>query len=357
MAAAKTNKERYVAYVAGYTRDSAEKFGIRVYDVDMQKGRLTEKDKIHITNSSYITQSRSGKYLYSITDRGVEAFSIDGEGNLEMIDEASINGMRGCYLSTDFEDKLLFVAGYHDGKLTVLRLLEDGKIGRITDEVYHKGLGLGSGRANMPHVECCKPTRDNKYICACDSGMDRTIIYRIHHDTGKLSQADIIHAEPGSAPRHVKFSKDGTFMYIVCEQKTKIDIYRYEEKNGEPEFEKVGQALTGDEDDPIGTAASALNFSHDFKYLISSDMTTNEVVIFRADANDGKLSRILSLPIAGAYPKDAMLFPDSRHLVSLNHESNAMTFFTFHEKNRTLIMNGPEVKVSSPNCIVFHKLP
>ncbi|MBR5970627.1 MAG: beta-propeller fold lactonase family protein, partial [Lachnospiraceae bacterium] len=97
MAAAKTNKERYVAYVAGYTRDSAEKFGIRVYDVDMQKGRMTEKDRIRITNSSYITQSRSGKHLYSITDRGVEAFSIDGEGNLEMIDEASINGMRGCY--------------------------------------------------------------------------------------------------------------------------------------------------------------------------------------------------------------------------------------------------------------------
>ena len=356
MAQTKTKHDRYVAYVAGYTRDTEDKHGIRIYDVDMEKGRLTEKGRVLITNPSYITASRNGKYLYSITDRGVEAFLIDKEGCLEMIDEASINGMRGCYLSTDFKDELLFVAGYHDGKLTVLRLSEDGKIGRITDEIYHKGLGLGSGRANMPHVECCKPTRDNKYVCACDSGMDRTIIYRIHHETGKLTQADIIHAEPGSAPRHVKFSRDGHFMYIVCEQKTKIDIYSYEEKNGEPQFEKIGQAATGDEDDPIGTAASALNFSHDFRYLISSDMTTNEVVIFHASETTGLLKRILSLPIAGAYPKDAMLFPDSRHLVSLNHESNAMTFFTFHEKNGTLIMNGPEVKVPSPNCIVFHKL-
>ena len=39
-----------------------------------------------------------------------------------MINHASINGMRGCYLSTDYEDKYLLVAGYHDGKLTVLRL-------------------------------------------------------------------------------------------------------------------------------------------------------------------------------------------------------------------------------------------
>ncbi|MBR5970939.1 MAG: beta-propeller fold lactonase family protein, partial [Lachnospiraceae bacterium] len=330
--------------------------GIENFDVDSEAGRFVRRSEVSVDNCAYLTVSEDRRFLYAAVDEGISSFKILPNGDLEFLKTTSIRGMRGCYLSTDFNDRLLFVAGYHDGKLTVLRLLEDGKIGRITDEIYHKGLGLGFGRANMPHVECCKPTRDNKYICACDSGMDRTIIYRIHHDTGRLTQADIIHAEPGSAPRHVKFSKDGQFMYIVCEQKTKIDIYHYEEINGEPEFEKVGQALTGDEDDPIGTAASALNFSHDFKFLISSDMTTNEVVIFRAHESDGTLSRVLSLPIAGAYPKDAMLFPDNRHLVSLNHESNAMTFFSFHEKNRTLIMNGPEVKVSSPNCIVFHKL-
>ena len=353
---AESRKETYVAYVSSYTRDSKDKFGIRVYDVDLEAGRMTEKEKVHITNSSYITASRNGKYLYSITDRGVEGYRIGKSGSLEAFTDASINGMRGCYLSTDFEDKLLFVAGYHDGKLTVLKLEEDGSIGRITGEIYHKGLGLGSGRANMPHVECCKPTRDNKYVCACDSGMDRTIVYKINHLTGKLSQEDIIISDPGSAPRHVKFSKDGSFMYVVCEEKAKIDVYSYREVDGEPEFERIQQIATNDEKDPVGTFASALNFSHDFKYMISSDMTTNEVVIFRADEKTGMLSKILSLPVGGAYPKDAILFPDSRHLVSLNHESNSMTFFTFSEEKRTLVMNGRPLNVASPNCIVFHKL-
>ena len=45
-------------------------------------------------------------------------------------------------------------------------------------------------------------------------------------------------------------------------------------------------------------------------------MTTNEVVIFKSDFETGLLSKILSLPIAGTYPKDAMLFPDDQHLVS-----------------------------------------
>lgn len=349
-------KAKYVAYVSSYTRDTSEKYGIRLYDVDVDAGRMTEREKVHVTNSSYITKARSGKTLYSITDMGVEAYRIGDDGHLTLLNEASINGMRGCYLSTDFDEKLLFVAGYYDGKITVLRLLEDGSIGEILEEVYHKGLGLGTGRAYMPHVECVKMTRDNRYLCAADSGMDRCIVYALHPESGKLTEAEIVHCDQGSAPRHIKFSKNGKFMYVVCEQKSKIDVYHYSNEGKIPVFERIQQIATNAEDDPIGTAASALNFSDDFRYLISSDMTTNEVVIFLADQEKGTLKKILSLPIAGTYPKDAMLFPDNKHLVSLNHESNSMTFFHFSEKNRTLIMNGKEMKVMRPNCIVFHKI-
>ena len=50
--------------------------GIRIYDVDMKNGRFKEKDKVEITNSSYLTISHNGKFLYSITDFGVEAYTI-----------------------------------------------------------------------------------------------------------------------------------------------------------------------------------------------------------------------------------------------------------------------------------------
>ncbi len=134
-------KQQYVAYVSSYTTATNNNFGIRVYDVDMEQGRFTEKDQIEITNSSYVTISHNQKYLYSITDFGVESYKITKGGNLAFLNKASINGMRGSYLSTDYTDRWLFVAGYHDGKITVLRLLEDGSIGQITDEVYHRGMG------------------------------------------------------------------------------------------------------------------------------------------------------------------------------------------------------------------------
>ena len=103
------SKGKYVAYVSSYTQGDSH--GIRIYDVDMKNGRFKEKDKVEITNSSYLTISHNGKFLYSITDFGVEAYTIMPDGDLELINFAPINGMRGCYVSTDYTDQYLFVAG------------------------------------------------------------------------------------------------------------------------------------------------------------------------------------------------------------------------------------------------------
>ena len=127
-------KDKYVAYVSSYTSGLGSKFGIKIYDVDMKNGRFKEKQKVEITNSSYIGISHNKKTLYSITDAGVEAYHILPDGGLEFLNEASINGMRGCYLNMDQEDNYLLTAGYHDGKVTILKLNKDGSIGEITDE-------------------------------------------------------------------------------------------------------------------------------------------------------------------------------------------------------------------------------
>lgn len=346
--------EKYVAYVSTYT--SSDDHGIKIYDVDMENGRLTEKDQVSITNSSYVTISHNQKYLYSITDTGVEAYEIQTGGALKLVNTASINGMRGCYLSTDYEDKYLFVAGYHDGKITILRLEENGKVGAITDEMFHKGLGSIAERNFRPHVNCVKMTRDNKYLLAADLGMDHVNVYRFNHTTGKIRLVDVIRSEMESAPRHVKFTKDGKFLYIVHELKNYIDVYTYKEINGNPEFEKIQNISTLNNYHAGGSAASALNFTADDGYLISSNAGDNSVIIYKVDKDTGLLEKLFCLPISGDYPKDANLFPDKRHLVSLNHESNSMTFFNVDLEKGLLVMNGPEMYVQRPNCIIFHKL-
>lgn len=346
--------EKYVAYVSTYTQ--GDNHGIKIYDVDMEKGRFIEKDQVEITNSSYVTISHNGKYLYSITDFGVEAYCIQKDGGLCLLNFASINGMRGCYVSTDYSDSYLFVAGYHDGKLTVLKLNPDGSIGEITDEVFHKGLGSVAERNFRPHINCARMTHDNKYLLVADQGMDHVNVYRFDVNTGKVTLADVIRSEIESAPRHIKISRDGKFIYIVHEWKCYIDVYSYTDKNGQPFFEKIQTVDIIKLEKGSSYAASALTFSEDHNYLISTVAGDNSAVLYQVDEKNGELRKIFCLPISGEYPKDAILFPNNKYLVSLNHESNDMTFFHVDLENGTMIMNGAPIKVNVPNCITFHKL-
>lgn len=350
-------KEKYVAYVSTYTSGNKSSCGIRIYDVDIENGRFTEKDQVQITNSSYVTISHNRKYLYSITDFGVESYKIKTDGSLETLNHAPINGMRGCYLSTDYDDKFLFVAGYHDAKLTVLRVNEDGSIGDITEEIFHKGLGSIAERNFRPHINCVKMTRDNRFLCAADLGMDHVVVYELNHTSGKLRQVDIIRSEQESAPRHLKFSKDGKFLYIVHELKNYIDVYTYGlDERSNPVFDKIQSISTLNDYHAKGSAASALNFSEDFKYICSSNAGDNSAVVYSIDQTSGMLTKLFCLPVSGDYPKDVALFPDNKHLVSLNHESDSMTFFNVDTEKGTLVMNGREMKVDQPNCVIFYRI-
>ena len=351
----KEKTDKYVAYVSTYTRNA--KLGIHIYDVDNKKGRFTQKDDVEITNSSYLSISHNGKYLYAITDFGVESFKIKADGKLDKLGTASINGMRGCYLSTDYEDRYLFVAGYHDAKVTVLRIKDDGSVGEITDEIFSAGLGSIVERSYLPHVTCTKMTRDNKFLCVCDIGMDQVKVFDFDSKTGKLKFRDMIHCDQDSGPRYIKFHKNGKFAYISHENANKIDIYTYKVENNSPYFEKIGTASTVNEDyKTSGSISCAMKFSPDHKLLLSSVAGSNSVTVFKVDEKTGLLDKRLTLPVSGDYPKDVAFFPDSKHIVSLNHESNTMSFFNLDLKDNIIVMNGPFIKVPSGNCIITKKL-
>ncbi|MEI3176478.1 MAG: beta-propeller fold lactonase family protein [Lachnospiraceae bacterium] len=49
----------------------------------------------------------------------------------------------------------------------------------------------------------------------------------------------MVRCELESAPRFLRFSPDGRFMYVICELKNYITVYSYQEKNGLPCFEPL----------------------------------------------------------------------------------------------------------------------
>ena len=124
-----------------------------------------------------------------------------------------------------------------------------------------------------------------------------------------------------------------------------------------PKLEKIQTILTTDGDEVSQlTAACALRFSSDEKHVFCSNAGDNSITVYNRDQETGLLDMLCSLPVSGEYPKDASLFPNNKFLVSLNHESNTMTFFHVDVEKGTMIMNGPPIHVDVPNCITFHKL-
>ncbi len=348
------DREGYVAYVGTYTNGSSK--GIHIYDVDLKEGLLYLRKVVPVNNSSYITRSKNEKYLYSIADEGVRAFEIQPDGDLKAINQIDINGMRGCHMSVDQEGKYLFVAGYHDGKVTVVHTHKDGKLGSLMDGVFHKGIGAVNERSFRPHVCCVRVTPDNKFLCAVDNGIDQIVLYKINHIHNKLQKVDILRMGTEAGPRSIHFSKNGKFAYVLCEITNVVRVYSYEVINGYPTFDLIQEVSTlSDERDPHD-AASALRISYDGQYLFCSTSGDDSVACYKIDQEKGYLDRLLSLPTAGRYPKDIALFPDQKHVAVVNNGEGNITTFAIDYDKKVLVMKGKPQEVDTPNAMVFQKI-
>lgn len=251
-------KPKYMAYVGSYSYTGQAK-GITVYDVDVKNGRFIPRCEVDVDNSSYLIASSDGKTLYSIADEGVVSFRIHENGAITRLNSANIKGMRGCHLSTDKDDKYIFVSGYHDGKATVLHLNKDGSIGEIVTGVFHKGLGSVAERNFRPHVSCTRRTPDGKFVMVADLGIDQVKIYRFNEKEEQLVLVDAIRCELESAPRCFRFSADGKFFYLLYELKNVIDVFTYETGERQPKIEKIQTiSTTGPKALTQLTAASAM---------------------------------------------------------------------------------------------------
>lgn len=345
---------KYMAYVGSYSYTGRAK-GITVFDVDVEQGKFIRRCEVEVDNSSYVQASNNGKILYSIADEGVVSFKILENGSLSRLGSAKIKGMRGCHLSTDKGDNYIFVSGHHDGKITVLKLNKDGSVGRITDGVFHKGLGSVAERNFRPHVSCARLTPDEKFLMVSDLGIDQIKVYRFDKSEGRIMLVDTVRCELESAPKRFVFSSDGKYFYVLYELKNVIDVFSYEQGERTPKVEKIQTISTTGEEPSQMTAACALRFTPDEKYLFCSNAGDNTVSLYERNAETGLLTLRFCLPISGDYPKDIAVFPDGKHIASINHEGT-ISFFRVDYEQGLLVMSGRTISVNEPNCCEIVKI-
>lgn len=348
-------KERYVAYVGTYTHENS--VGIHLYDVDMEQGGLTERKVIPINNPSDLIVAKNGRFLYSIADEGVRHSGSCRTGDLSRSINSGSAECAAAYVEVDDENRYLFVGGHHDGRVTMMKLKEDGSIGEIADGIFHKGMGRSIAmRSSKPHVDCVKLTPDQRFLCAVDNGLDHIKVYRLDYENGRMKLADILRCPLESAPHMIRFSRNGKFAYVLYELLNQVDVYSYSLVNDQPQFEKVQSITTMAPKDDDVCAASGMEVSRDGKYLFCSNAGVNSVVIYAIDEETGMLEQMCNEKISGDYPKMLGIYPDGRHFMSLNHETNEITMFDIFYDKKYILMRGKPIPVDKPNCVYIHKI-
>lgn len=347
--------EQYVAYTGSYTYHGKSK-GIGIFDVDVEAGTLTRRAELAVNNASNLAVASNRKTLYAVVDEGISAFRILENGDLEKLNTVGIRGMRGCHAAVDSMDRFIAVAGYHDGKMTMVRLNSDGSLGEITAEVYDKGIGTVAERNFRPHICNVRFTPDERYLLMADSGIDQIKVFDVNWDTGRLRLADIVHCEMNSAPKHIRFSPDGRHLYVLAELKNYISVYNYILGDKEPEFEFKQLVSTLPRKSDAISAATSMAITDDGTHVFVMNAGDNSVACFERDLESGLLYQQFVLPISGDYPKNLAIFPDRNHLVSVNHESGTLTLFTIHYDKKIIIMNGRAIPLAQGNRCVFVRL-
>jgi len=352
------SKDRYVAYVGTYTQGKSH--GIYIFDIDTETWTMKERKVIPVDNPSDVLVSNNGQFLYAITDLGVNAYQILEDGDLEFLNCQWTGGMRGCYLETDMDDRFLFVAGYHDARVSVMPLGEDGYIGPVADGVFHEGIGLNiTDRSAMPHVTCVKLTPNQKGIFAADSGLDQVRVYDVNAKSGKLHLNDIIRCELDSAPYMLRSYQQGKFIYILEQMSNRVCVYQAAadpEREGEYNYECIQKISTINEKKDQRAAACGIEFSPDGKHLFVSNAGINTMVVYNVDQETGLLEKICSNYCSGDYPKSLAVLPDNEHFIVLSHNTDEIMTYRMNYEERCFLMSAKPAVIGQPNSIFIHRL-
>ena len=131
------------------------------------------------------------------------------------------------------------MANYFGGSISVLPVLEDGKLGKATDVKVDAGK-IGPARAahaptgsfafsghDRTHAHQIQPDPSGKYVLHVDLGLDTISVWRLDATKGTLTANDAVALPPGDGPRHFQFHPNGKWLYSVQEEGSTIVRFDY----------------------------------------------------------------------------------------------------------------------------------
>ena len=342
--------------IGTYTSGKSE--GIYVYDFNTLTGETSYKSKIKASNPSYLTVSPNQQYIYAAFELNgktgggkIGAYHFDKKtAELNFINEQSSNGDDPCFVTTDNSGKWVSAANYSGGSLAIFKVAKNGGLDSASTVIQHSGSSTNKDRQEKAHVHSTFFTKDSRFLLVPDLGMDKVMLYSFNQQTGKLHTAAQPFAKTvdGSGPRHVAFSPNNKFVYLIQELTGKVVTYQY--SNGKM---KSVQEISAAEPGFTGFMGSAdIHVSADGKFLYCSNRgDANTITIFKINPVNGKLAVVGFQSTQGKGPRNFSLDPSGNFLLVANQNSDDIIIFKRNKTTGLLTDINKKIDVGNPVCI------
>ena len=194
---------------------------------------------------------------------------------------------------------------------------KNGNLGEAKISEHKGASNIVANRQSKPHPHWCGFSPDGKYAFVPDLGKDGIVIYRVSQDKPAIIKHGFAKSLPGSGPRHMRFSIDGKFVYLLNELSLSVTTFKYNSKNGTAKLVNNTPAL-GEEiktKEAYNSAAEILIHPNG-RFIYSSNRGHDSITSYNIDSESGIPSAIEVEPIRGAWPRNINLDPTGKWLLS-----------------------------------------
>ena len=351
-----------LVYFGTYTGAGSK--GIYVSRFNSATGQLGAPElAAESTNPSFLAAGPGSNFLYAVSEvdeaggtptGAVEAFAMDARtGKLTPLNRQPSGGGGPCHLAVDATGKCLLVANYGSGTIAAMPIHADGSLGAATTTSHHTGSSVNPSRQAGPHAHFISPSPDNRFTLDCDLGLDKIFINHLDAAAAKLTPSDPTFATvpPGSGPRHLVFSRDGKFVYVINEMASTITVFSYAATNAA--MAAVQTIFTLPKEYAANHACAEIALHPNGKFLYGSNRGHDSIAVFAVNRQTGRLTFAEHQSTLGRTPRHFAIDPSGRWLLAENQASNSVVVFAIDPDTGKLKSTGQTVSLGSPVCAVF----
>ncbi len=318
-----THNQHYNIYVSSSVKDGG------IIHLCFDGENLVKKSHYSIGNSQYSVISKNKFYTllreddYSCNSI-LSIYNLSQKGEIgKRISNFNTMGNVACHLAV--VDENVFVTNYISGSVF-----------KTPDKILNfSGSSINKKRQEAPHAHFVCETPDKKYICVTDLGSDR-----IYFLDKQLNLVDITKTREGIGPRHLVFSQDGNYLYLICELSSTVEVYSY----NDAKLLLLNSYSSVSDDCSVISEAAAIKVKNG--YLFASNRGENTIAVFKE--NGAELEKIGVFDSLGNWPRDIEIVGD--FLFIANQYSNNISVLKILD-NGSLIPTDFQFEIQSPTCI------